>query len=115
LSQSANVFYSPNQKPSPNPYARDSGWLISKFVTAGLLPIRFYLEVGMLEAGVVNPVAEHRRLRDVLEAQEYSFTYSEFSGGHDYLTWRNSLGNGLIALLGSRETRTPGRRTSQRR
>ena len=100
LSQSANVFYDPHPKPSSNPYTRDSAWLTSQFVTTPRLPLRFYLEVGTLEAGVVNPVAEHRRLRDVLAAKGYTVMYSEFSGGHDYLTWRNSLGDGLIALLG---------------
>jgi enterochelin esterase family protein len=100
LSQSANVFYAPRSPPSLNVYTRDSGWLTRKFVTSPRLPLRFYLEVGLLEAGLVNPVAEHRRLRDVLEAKGYPVTYSEFSGGHDYLSWRNSLGDGLIALLG---------------
>jgi enterochelin esterase-like enzyme len=100
LAQSADLFYDPSPKPSWNPYTRDSGWLISQFVKGPRMPLRFYLEVGTLEAGVVNPVAEHRRLRDVLLAKGYEVTYSEFSGGHDYLTWRNSLGDGLIALLG---------------
>ena len=105
LAQSANVFYSPNAERMVNPYLRDSAWLTRRFVTGPLLRLRFYLEVGVLEAGVTNPVAEHRRLKDVLEAKGYEVTYSEFAGGHDYVTWRNSLGDGLIALLGSR-TRT---------
>ena len=46
-----------------------------------------------------SPVAEHRRLRDVLDAKGYQTVYSEFPGGHDSFTWRNSLGDGLIALL----------------
>jgi enterochelin esterase-like enzyme len=102
LSQSANVFYSPVPGPTLNAYVRDSGWLTKKFVKTPRLPLRFYLEVGILEAGLVNPVAEHRRLRDVLEAKGYVVDYSEFSGGHDYITWRNSLGDGLIALLAPR-------------
>ena len=103
LSQSANVFYSPEPFAPANAYLRDSGWLTRKFVTTPLLPLRFYLEVGILEAGLVNPVAEHRRLRDVLQAKGYHTVYSEFPGGHDFFTWQNSLGDGLIALLGSRE------------
>lgn len=102
LSQSANLFYSPNPKPSLNAYTRDGGWLTRQFVTTPLLPLRFYLEVGVLEAGLVNPVAEHRRLRDVLEAKGYAVSYSEFPGGYDHLSWRNSLGDGLIALLARR-------------
>src|SRR5262249_8979379 len=102
LSQSGNLPYFPNPKPSANVFTRENGWLTRQFVAAPRLPLRFYLEVGTFEAGaVVNPVAEHRRLRDVLEAKGYPVTYSEFSGGHDYLTWRNSLGNGLIALVGT--------------
>src|SRR5262245_32816998 len=82
LSQSGNFAYVPNPGPSANVYTRESGWLTRQFVTTPCLHLRFYLEVGTLEAGsVVNPVAEHRRLRDVLEAKGYSVTYSEFSGG----------------------------------
>jgi enterochelin esterase family protein len=93
LDQSADLFYSPDSKPALNPYTRDGGWLTRQFVTAHLLPLQFYLEVGLLEAGLTNPVAEH------------SVTYSEFSGGHDPLSWRNSFGDGLIALLGHRPSR----------
>ena len=88
-----------------NAYLRDSAWLTRKFVTTPLRPLRFYLEVGVLEAGLVNPVAEHRRLRDLLEAKGYHTVYSEFPGGHDYFTWQNSLGEGLIALLAQERTR----------
>lgn len=102
LSQSANLSYSPLAKPALNVFTRESGWITRQFVLAPRTPLRFYLEVGLLEAGVVNPVAEHRRLRDVLEAKGYQVTYSEYSGGHDYLNWRGSLASGLIALLGSR-------------
>lgn len=107
LSQSANVFYSPEPAAPANAYLRDSGWLTRKFVTTPLLALRLYLEVGVLEAGVTNPVAEHRRLRDVLDAKGYDTVYSEFPGGHDFFTWRNSLGDGLIALLGSKERLKP--------
>jgi enterochelin esterase family protein len=100
LAQSSNLFYSPARKPTLNAYTRDGGWLTRQFVTKPLLPLRFYLDVGLLEAGVTNPVFEHRRLRDALEAKGYAVTYNEFSGGHDYIDWRNSLGDGLIALLG---------------
>ncbi len=100
LSQSANVFYSPKSATPANAYLRDSAWLTRKFVTTPLRPLRFYLEVGVLEAGLVNPVAEHRRLRDVLDAKGYHTVYSEYPGGHDFFTWQNSLGDGLIALLG---------------
>lgn len=100
LSQSGDIFYDPRPGEPSNPYTRDAGWLVRQFLDLPHAPLRFYLEVGTLEAGVVNPVNEHRRLRDVLLALGYAVTYSEFSGGHDYLTWRNSLGDGLIALLG---------------
>jgi enterochelin esterase family protein len=100
LSQSGDIFYDPHPKQPSNPYTSDAGWLVRQFLSMPRVPVRFYLEIGTLEAGVVNPVNEHRRLRDVLIARGYDVSYAEFSGGHDYLTWRNSLGDGLIALLG---------------
>lgn len=99
LAQSSNLFYSPEVTPTLNAYTRDAGWLTRQFVKSPRLPIRFYLDVGILEAGVTNPVAAHRRLRDVLEAKGYAVSYVEFSGGHDYIDWRNQLAEGLIALL----------------
>ena len=77
------------------------GWLTRQFVTTQRLPIRFYLEAGLFEINrPINLLAENRRMRDVLEAKGYSIVYSEFVGGHDYLNWRGSLADGLIALAG---------------
>ena len=101
LAQSSNLFYSPTDEPTLDAYTRDGGWLTRQFVTKPRLSLRFFLDVGILEAGVTNPVFEHRRLSDVLEAKGYAVTYVEFSGGHDYIDWRNLLGEGLIAVLGS--------------
>jgi enterochelin esterase-like enzyme len=30
-------------------------------------------------------------------------SYHEFPGGHDYLTWRGSFADGLVALVGVRQ------------
>jgi enterochelin esterase family protein len=68
------------------------------------LPLRFFLEVGILEQGIpINMVLENRRLHDVLVAKGYPVTYSEYNGGHDLLCWRGSLADGLIALVGKRK------------
>jgi hypothetical protein len=36
----------------------------------------------------------------VLKAKGYSVQYSEFCGGHDYVSWRGSFADGLMALAG---------------
>lgn len=43
-----------------------------------------------------------RTLRDALRAKGYEVHFQEFAGGHDYLSWRGALADGLIALLGER-------------
>jgi len=41
-----------------------------------------------------------RRLHDILIAKGYVVRYQEFNGNHNYIDWRGSLGDGLVALLG---------------
>jgi enterochelin esterase-like enzyme len=83
-------------------YARAS--LQHEFATRDRLPIRLYLDAGVLET---IPWQQHgqllhanRHMRDVLLAKGYEVTYREYPGGHDYLWWRETVADGLIALLG---------------
>ena len=60
------------------------------------LPVRWYLDVGVLEDRLLDST---RALRDDLRAKGYDVAYQEFSGGHDFFWWRETLADGLIALL----------------
>jgi enterochelin esterase family protein len=48
-------------------------------------------------------------MRDVLLAKSYEVHYQQFNSGHDYLNWRGTLADGLIALVGTDTTRPPSR------
>jgi enterochelin esterase-like enzyme len=63
-------------------------------VPAGL-PLRFYLDVGVLEDRLLSLV---RSTRDDLAAKGYDVAYAEFAGGHDFFWWRETLADGLVAL-----------------
>jgi enterochelin esterase-like enzyme len=102
LSQSGSFRYFPGPKQDVVPYSEQTGWLTRQYVTTPRLKTQFYLQVGKFEAPLI---AEHRRLRDVLEAKGCFCSYSELSGGHDYLTWRASFPDGLIALAGLKDNR----------
>ena len=39
-------------------------------------------------------------MRDVLEAKGYSHRYVEFNGGHEFICWRDTFAEGLMALIG---------------
>jgi enterochelin esterase family protein len=101
LSQSGAFWYFPGWEDQEASDYSPSGWLIRQFVTTRKLPIRFYLEAGLFENDCPDTLlAQNRRLRDVLEAKGYSVVYSEFAGGHEFLSWRGSVADGLIALAG---------------
>jgi enterochelin esterase family protein len=42
----------------------------------------------------------NRHLRDVLAEKGYDLQYSEMAGGHEPITWRGGLAEGLIHFLG---------------
>lgn len=99
LSQSGAFWYFPGWEDQEDNIASPYGWLIRQFVTARKLPIKFYLEAGLFENDCPDTLlTQNRRMRDVLEAKGYSVVYSEFAGGHEFVSWRGSVADGLITL-----------------
>ena len=80
---------------------RPECWLIRQFVESELLPLKFYLDVGLYEDKGRGISSLHivRHMRDVLQAKGYPVAYADHSGGHDYVVWRQTLVDGLISLI----------------
>lgn len=96
LSLSGAYWYVPGWETVPS-YLRDSGWAMRQYLQSPKLPLRFYIEVGRYEE---KQLSTNRNFRDILKLKGYPVTYSEYDGGHDYLCWRGSIADGLIALFG---------------
>src|SRR5258706_4193097 len=94
LSQSGAFWYNGSGR-----HDIDAEWVLPRrFVEGPHLPLRFYLEAGLLErTRDADMVLCNRHMRDVLEAKGYEVTYSEYMGGHDYICWRGSFADGLLA------------------
>ena len=84
----------------------EGNFLVKEFLASPKLPLRFYLAAGTFEidaeGGGGNILEATRHLRDVLRAKGYDVHYQQFVGGHDGLSWRWLLADGLMALLGPR-------------
>ncbi len=85
----------------------ESHWLAHQFAERENLPLKFHLDVGTLEEnsfrdlkGRPSALAGNRRMHEVLQAKGYKVHYTEFRGGHDYISWQGTLAEGLMALLG---------------
>ena len=119
LSQSGSYWWTPPRSENPSDFDPNAepNWLASQYVTSPRLPLRFYLDAGSDE---VDPAAHYsilepsRHMRDVLLAKGYEVHYQEFVGGHDYLSWRGTLADGLIILMGSTSFRQDGAGVSVR-
>lgn len=89
LSQSGSCWY-------------ESQWLTKEFEKEQKLPIRFYLNAGLLEEAPYDdePVMMEviNNMRDVLLSKGYDVKYENFQSGHDYLCWGETLATGLISL-----------------
>jgi enterochelin esterase family protein len=94
LSQSGSFWWKPDDD-------AEHEWLARQFVAAPMLPIEFYLSVGLREAKArITPhqLVVNRHMRDVLRAKGYTVHYAESDGGHEPRAWRDTLADGLVAL-----------------
>jgi enterochelin esterase-like enzyme len=79
-------------------------WLAEQFAIRDRVPLRLYLETGRY-SGSAKPyfpgnLTANRHMRNVLLAKGYDVTYAEYTGGHEFICWRGSFAEGLIALIG---------------
>jgi len=58
--------------------------------------LKLWLDCGKYEA----LIAANREMNALLRAREYTFTYHEYSGGHNYTSWRRMLPRALEAVYG---------------
>ena len=97
LAQSGSFWWAPKRDEGEEP-----NWIARQYVESPRLPLRFYLEAGAFENDIFGGGGQiletSRHLRDVLRAKGYEVHYREFAGGHDYLSWRGSLADGLLSL-----------------
>ena len=106
LCQSGSFWWAPDHSVGPNADATtETGWLAREFIRSPKLPLRFWMDAGVFEVdtnGTGGAILEpSRHMRDVLLARGYEVHYRQYASGHDYLNWRGTLGEGLIALLGA--------------
>ena len=98
LSQSGWFRWHPGNDP-------EHGWLARQFVANPPQPVRFYLDVGVLENarmldGGPSQLVANRHMRDVLRAKGYEVIYREYSGGHDYSSQQTPFFDALPLVLG---------------
>ena len=109
LSQSGSYWWTPPTDPSkPSSFDPESehGYVADLFIKSPKLPIRFYLDAGSMEvdrsgqgSSILIP---NRDFRNVLISKGYEVHYQQFQGAHDYLSWRGTLADGLILLMGGK-------------
>jgi enterochelin esterase-like enzyme len=79
-------------------------WVNRQLAARPRLPLRFYLDVGSLEArrrvgnGIDLSGANHR-LAETLRAKGYDVLFAEYAGGHGYANWQGTVSDGLVFLL----------------
>jgi enterochelin esterase-like enzyme len=108
LAQSGAFHRTPTSASDAGQSSSEPNWLVRQFISSPRKPLRFYLDVGSAEFNATGGgdaiLFCTRTLRDVLRAKGYEVHFQEFAGGHDYLSWRGTLADGLIALMGGAAT-----------
>jgi enterochelin esterase-like enzyme len=113
LCQSGSFWWAPDHDFSAPDAMHETGWLAKEFIKSPKLPVKFWMDAGIFEVdsrGIGGAILEpSRHMRDVLLAKGYEVRYQQFNSGHDYLTWRGTLADGLIALIGGGASRSSSR------
>ena len=91
--------------------------LIHEFAFGEKKPISIWMEVGTLEGeyswtapDFPNQLVSHRHFKLVLDMKGYDATYREYGGGHEMLSWRGGIADGLVHIFGRQDLATPGSR-----
>lgn len=109
LSQSGAYWWNPPKR-EPSYLDPEPDWMAKQFIASPRLPLRFYMDAGTDELDLTGNggdiLVPNRNLRDVLLAKGYEVHYQEFDGGHDGLSWRSTLADGLIVLMGGASTQS---------
>lgn len=103
LSLSGSYWWTP---PGKNiRFAPPHPQLVSLYLQQPKLPLQFYLTAGIGEIDLSgcgrSILTTNRYLRDVFLAKGYEVRYEEFVGGHDFLSWRGKMAEGLRYLTAS--------------
>jgi len=100
ISQAASLWWGPGfdgEKPMPlQRYAPE--WLIDQYAASPRLPVRFWMEIGLMEPHD-RMIATNRRMAALLREKGAEVTYGEYAAGHDYAHWRVTIADALAAML----------------
>jgi enterochelin esterase family protein len=103
LCQSGSFWWAPDHT-FDSGTSTETGWLAKEFIKSPKLALKFYMDAGSFEfdsGGNGGSILEpSRHMRDVLLAKGYEVHYQQFVGGHDFLSWRGTFADGLLALIG---------------
>ncbi|GAA1638873.1 alpha/beta hydrolase-fold protein [Actinoplanes couchii] len=84
------------------PPGEDPEWLTRRVAAAPATRGRFYLDVGTMETqplpGGTTMIEVGRRMRDTLRAHGHRVHWSEYTGSHDYVNWRRTFADALLAV-----------------
>jgi len=98
ISLSGSFWWKPEEDTQPQ-------WLKRQVSRSPKLPLRFYLEVGLME-GYPMQIEANRQMAETLTAKGYPLEYHEYDGGHSFLNWSEGMTRGLQYIMKTRRQPT---------
>jgi enterochelin esterase-like enzyme len=86
---------------------RSRDFVVADLVRDGpVLPLKIWMDAGRFE----RLISANQRMHALLTSRGYDVTYREYSGGHNYPSWRDDLWRGLETLFPDGERGSGGAR-----